>query len=38
MFAFPRAWNEEDAVRKTIPSFNLYKKQLKCALLSSIVA
>jgi hypothetical protein len=37
MFAFPRVWNEEDAVRKIIPSFNLYKKQLKCALLSSIV-
>jgi hypothetical protein len=38
MFAFPRVWNEEDAVRKSIPSINRYKKQLKCALLSSIVA
>ncbi len=38
MFAFPRVWNEEDEVRKSIPSLHRYKKQLKCALLSSIVA
>jgi hypothetical protein len=38
LFAFPRIWNEEDVTRKSIQSFILYKKQLKFALLSSIVA
>jgi hypothetical protein len=37
MFVFPRTWNEEDAASKTIQSFILFNKQLKCALLSSIV-
>jgi hypothetical protein len=38
LFTFPRIWNEEDVTRKSIQSFVLYKKQLKLALLSSIVA
>jgi hypothetical protein len=38
LFAFPRAWNEENENRKSIQSYNLYKKQIKLALLASIVA
>jgi hypothetical protein len=34
----PLPLNEEDASRKSVPSLNLYKKQIKCALLSSIAA
>jgi len=37
LFTFPRIWNEEDVTRKSIQSFALYKKQLKLALLSSII-
>ncbi len=37
LFAFPRTWNEEDVTRKSVQSFVIYKKQLKIALLSSIV-
>jgi len=37
LFTFPRIWNEEDVTRKSIQSFFLYKKQLKLALLSSII-
>ena len=38
LFAFPRAWNEEDDTRKSVQSFKTYKKQIKLALLASIVA
>jgi hypothetical protein len=38
LFAFPRAWNEENEARKSIQSFNIYKKQIKRALLASLAA
>jgi hypothetical protein len=34
LFSFPRAWNEENEARKSIPSLKLYKKQIKVALLA----
>jgi hypothetical protein len=38
LFNFPHAWNEEDEARKQIQSPKVYGKQLKLALLNSIVA
>jgi hypothetical protein len=36
LFTFPRAWNDEPE-RKFIPSHKIYCKQLKAALLESLV-